>query len=147
MNNKYPVGKYFQVSMRDIDLNGHVHNSVYLDYFEDAIVNQLRENEILHLFRPKTSGVAYHVKRCEVVFISELSIDDIVKPHVYLNKIGNSSLEFEIHLHNESTNASSAQGSIVWVCVSLESGRPISVPEETRKALMNGFESVAKQEK
>ncbi|MBK6614264.1 thioesterase family protein [Ottowia sp.] len=32
----------FRVSMRHIDIFGHVHNSVYLDYCQDAIVEYLR---------------------------------------------------------------------------------------------------------
>ncbi|MBD8105925.1 acyl-CoA thioesterase [Erwinia persicina] len=126
----------FRVSMRDIDLNGHVHNSVYLDYCEDAVVNAFRRADILPLFRPHTAGVAYHVKKCEATFFYPLSVDDVVLPQVLIEKIGNSSLIFTIRLMLEDNTTLSAEGKLVWVCVDLSDNRPCLIPDEARQALM-----------
>lgn len=129
----------FRVSMRDIDLNGHVHNSVYLDYFEDAVVNAFRRADILPLFRPATAGVAYHVKKCEATFLQPLSVDDVVTPMVSVEKLGNSSLIFAIDLFSETSPHPCAQGKLVWVCVGLVDNKPCPIPQLTREALTAHF--------
>ena len=125
--------------MRDIDLNGHVHNSVYLDYFEDAVVNQLRANEMIQYFRPATSGVSYHVKKCEAIFRHPLTVDDVVIPAVYIEKLGNSSLIFNIKLEIKDKAVICAEGKLVWVCVNIDDNKPRPIPQETREQLINNF--------
>ncbi len=125
--------------MRDIDLNGHVHNSVYLDYFEDAVVNQLRANEMIQYFRPATSGVSYHVKKCEAIFLHPLTVDDVVIPAVYIEKLGNSSLIFNIKLEIKDKAVICAEGKLVWVCVNIDDNKPRPIPQETREQLINNF--------
>jgi acyl-CoA thioester hydrolase len=129
----------FRVSMRDIDLNGHVHNSVYLDYFEDAVVNQLRANGMIQYFRPATSGVSYHVKKCEAIFLHPLTVDDIVIPAVYIEKLGNSSLIFNIKLEIKDKAVNCAEGKLVWVCVNIDDNKSRPIPSETREQLISKF--------
>lgn len=129
----------FRVSMRDIDLNGHVHNSVYLDYCEDAVVNAFRRADILPLFRPHTAGVAYHVKKCEATFHVPLSVDDVVEPQVFIEKLGNSSLIFSIRLMLQGKETLSAEGKLIWVCVNPANNQPCPIPDETRAALIRHF--------
>lgn len=125
--------------MRDIDLNGHVHNSVYLDYFEDAVVNQLRAKGMMQYFRPATSGVSYHVKKCEAIFLHPLTVDDIVLPAVYIEKLGNSSLIFNIKLEIKGQQIICAEGKLVWVCVNIDDNKPRPIPDETREQLINNI--------
>lgn len=125
--------------MRDIDLNGHVHNSVYLDYFEDAVVNQLRANGMIQYFRPATSGVSYHVKKCEAIFLHPLTVDDVVIPAVYIEKLGNSSLIFNIKLEIKDKAVICAEGKLVWVCVNIDDNKSRPIPEETREQLVSKF--------
>nr|WP_157060550.1 thioesterase family protein [Pantoea sp. A4] len=132
--------KTFRVSMRDIDLNGHVHNSVYLDYFEDAVVEQLRAFNLIPLFRPATAGVSYHVKKSEATYHLPLAVDDIVTPKVMLEKLGNSSLTFAIELQRNNETVICASGKLVWVCVDLDDHKPRPIPEATRQQLIACFQ-------
>lgn len=125
----------FRVSMRDIDMNGHVHNSVYLDYFEDAVVNAFRRHHLLPLFRPQSAGVAYHVKKCEATFLHPLTVDDEVMPRVAVEKLGNSSVIFAIQLLLADNGAPCAEGKLIWVCVDPRDNKPCPIPQETRAAL------------
>ncbi|MEB3046023.1 acyl-CoA thioesterase [Rhizobium mulingense] len=128
----------FRVSMRDIDIYGHVHNSVYLDYCEDAVVEFLRHCEILGHFRHTTSGVAYHVKKAEITFHNPIDIDDVVEAKVAVEKIGRTSLAFAIELFRRRDGAHCASAGLVWVCVGLSDSRPTPIPEATRAALSQG---------
>lgn len=124
-----------RVSMRDIDLHGHVHNSVYLDYFEDAVVNSLRRYHLLPFFRPHSAGVAYHVKKCEATFLHPLTVDDEVMPQVAIEKLGNSSLIFAIKLWLADKSILCAEGKLIWVCVNPLDNKPCPIPNETGAAL------------
>ncbi|ATZ10666.1 acyl-CoA thioesterase [Erwinia amylovora] len=125
----------FRISMRDIDLHGHVHNSVYLDYFEDAVVNAFRRYHLLPLFRPQSAGVAYHVKKCEATFHHPLTVDDEVMPLVAVEKLGNSSLVFSVQLLLADKSTLCAEGKLIWVCVNPRDHKPCPIPDETRAAL------------
>jgi acyl-CoA thioester hydrolase len=124
--------------MRDIDIYGHVHNSVYLDYCEDAVVEFLRHREILGHFRHTTSGVAYHVKKAEITFHNPIDVDDVVEAKVAVEKIGRTSLAFAIELVRRRDGAPCATAGLVWVCVGLSDSRPTPIPEATRAALSQG---------
>ncbi|MBB2819130.1 UNVERIFIED_ORG: acyl-CoA thioester hydrolase [Rhizobium esperanzae] len=128
----------FRVSMRDIDIYGHVHNSVYLDYCEDAVVEFLRHREILGHFRHTTSGVAYHVKKAEITFHNPIDVDDVVEAKVAVEKFGRTSLAFAIELFRRRDGAHCATAGLVWVCVGLSDSRPTPIPEATRAALSQG---------
>ncbi|MGZ2460624.1 acyl-CoA thioesterase [Rhizobium anhuiense] len=128
----------FRVSMRDIDIYGHVHNSVYLDYCEDAVVEFLRHRQILSHFRHTSSGVAYHVKKAEITFHSPIDVDDVVEAKVSIEKIGRSSLSFAIELFRQRDGAHCASAGLVWVCVSLSDSRPTPIPDATKTALSLG---------
>ncbi|AHG48531.1 acyl-CoA thioester hydrolase (plasmid) [Rhizobium leguminosarum bv. trifolii CB782] len=121
--------------MRDIDIYGHVHNSVYLDYCEDAVVEFLRHRQILSHFRHTSSGVAYHVKKAELTFHNPIDIDDIVEAKVTVEKIGRTSLSFGIELFRQRDGAHCASAGLVWVCVGLSDSRPTPIPDVTRAAL------------
>lgn len=125
----------FRVSMRDIDMYGHVHNSVYLDYCEDAVVEYLRGNSLLDRFRYETAGVVYHVKHIEATFHHPVVVDDVVVAQVAVARIGRTSLTFRIDLLRQHSRIHCATGSLVWVCVNPETGVVAPVPEETRQGL------------
>lgn len=121
--------------MRDIDIFGHVHNSVYLDYCEDAVSDYLRKIDIYSHFRHKDSAVGYLVKKAEVTFFNSLEVEDLIGANVAVTKVGNTSLTFEIKLARMRDHAHCATGQLIWVCVDRESGEPIRLPDETRAAI------------
>lgn len=121
----------FRVSMRHIDIFGHVHNSVYLDYCEDAVIEYLRSANIFSHFRHRRSNVAYHVKKAEITFHNPIDIDDMVDAKVRISRLGTTSLSFEIDLLRAKDQAACARGALVWVCVNLKNGRPTPIPDAT----------------
>ncbi len=125
----------FRVSMRHIDIFGHVHNSVYFDYCQDAIVEFLENAKIYCHFRHRTSDLAYHVKKAEITFHSPIDVDDRVDARVRVVHLGTTSVAFEVELSRAVDQVCCATGRIVWVCVSLERGQPTPIPDDTRHAL------------
>jgi acyl-CoA thioester hydrolase len=125
----------FRVAMRHIDIFGHVHNSVYLDYCEDAVMDYLRVTDLYSHFRLRRSDIAYHVKKAEITFHNPIDVEDMVDARVRVAHIGKSSLSFEINLARAKDQVACATGVFVWVCVDLENGRPTPIPEVTLAAL------------
>lgn len=121
----------FRVSMRHIDFFGHVHNSVYLDYCQDAVVEFLRQADLYEAFSHRESSAQYLVKKVEVTFQSPLRVEDSVGAFVHVSRIGGTSLSFEIKLARVEDHVTAAIGQIVWVCVDRETGRPRPIPSET----------------
>lgn len=125
----------YRVSMRDIDIFGHVHNSVYLDYCEDAVSDHLRRLGVFSHFSHKRTDLGYFVKKAEVTFFNALHVEDTVVACVSMAKMGNTSLCFEIKLSRKSDAQHCATAQLVWVCVNRQSGTATPIPDETRNAL------------
>jgi acyl-CoA thioester hydrolase len=121
----------FRVSMRHIDIFGHVHNSVYLDFCEDAVLEYLRHVNMFPHFRHRRSDIAYHVKKAEITFHNPIDVDDMVDAKVRISRLGTTSLSFEIDLLRAKDQAACATGALVWVCVNLKDGRPTPIPDAT----------------
>src|SRR5689334_16173487 len=120
----------FRVPFRDVDMHGHVHNSVYLSYFESAINELLRRFDLLKHFEPGSASHRYHVRKAELVYSKPVGFDALVEVRAALARIGTTSLTFSARLDREgdADNAEpSVSGSIVWVCVDAGSSRPVPV--------------------
>lgn len=121
----------FRVSMRHIDFFGHVHNSVYLDYCQDAVVEYLKSSDLHVDFSHRDGNATYLVKKIEVTFQRPLQVEDTVGATVCVTRVGGSSLTFEIKLDQAEDHLTCAVGQIIWVCVDRETGRPRPIPSET----------------
>ncbi len=121
--------------MRHIDLYGHVHNSAYLDYAEDAIVAFLRLAGLRAHFLPDRAPATYVVKRAEVVFSRSLIVEDEVQPIVRLAHLGRTSLSFETRLLRAEDQLLAATCHVTWVCVGQGGQSSTQIPDETRVAL------------
>ncbi|MBA2673886.1 thioesterase family protein [Ramlibacter sp.] len=135
MNTEVKPHTRFRVSMRHIDIFGHVHNSVYLDYCEDAVLEYLRAADLFSYFRVRNSDFAYHVKKAEITFHNPIDVDDMVDARARVAHVGTTSLSFEIDLLRARDQVSCASGKLVWVCVDLKEGRPAPIPDATLAAL------------
>lgn len=131
-----------RVALRDIDFYGHVHNSIYFNYYEDGMTNQLRAYNLLSLLHSPEKGIGYHIKTCSMVFHEALVMDDEITPELVLTRMGNTSISFEVRLYRTHDHVLCAVGSYVFVCVDLHQRNkptPIPVPQTTRSALLSHF--------
>ncbi len=119
-------------------MHGHVHNGVYLSYFESAINELLRRYDLLKYFEPGSASQRYHVRKAELIYSKPVGFDALVEVRAALARIGTTSLTFSAQLDREGDAASadpSVSGTVVWVCVDAGSNRPVPIPEATRAAL------------
>lgn len=119
-----------QVRFSDLDVMGHVNNSVYLSYFEMARVA---------LFSPlmgekwdwKKNGVL--LRKNEVEYILPVLLHQVPEIMIYTKSIGTKSftLEYELKVNGILCTI----GSSILVCYDSDTNKTIEVPQEMRKVL------------
>jgi acyl-CoA thioester hydrolase len=126
----YPL----KVRYAETDAQGHVFFGNYYTYFDEGLVEYLRElgysyQDLLQ------QGMDFVYVESECRYHSAARFDDILHVHTTLGKIGNSSLTFEFAIYQQDSDQLVATGHIVAVNVDLETNRPVAVPEALREAV------------
>jgi acyl-CoA thioester hydrolase len=124
-----------RVPFRDVDMHGHVHNAVFLSYFEAAINDFLRETGLAPHFSPKGGSHLYFVRKAEATYDAPARFEDLLEISVEIARIGRTSLVFRGAVAREGESSPCATVEIVWVCVDAASRRPDEIPAPTRSAL------------
>lgn len=121
-----------QTRWADNDMFGHVNNVTYYSYFDTA-ANALL---IQHTgFDPKQSPIIGLVVNSNCQFNQELSYPEIIEVGVAIQKIGQSSLSYDLAIFKQDQIQAAAQGSFVHVFVDRETRKSTSIPTEMRDAL------------
>lgn len=119
-----------QVRFSDLDVMGHVNNSVYLSYFEMTRVHYFKEL-VGDNWDWKKEGVL--LVRNEIDYLKPILLNDKPEVFMYLEKIGEKSISllYEIKVNNELHT----KGKSVLVCFNVEIGKTIPVPTAMAEAL------------
>lgn len=119
-----------QVRFSDLDVLGHVNNSVYLSYFEMARVHYFKEMVGEHW---DWKQLGFVIAKNEIEYIKSVLIKHEPKIYVYTEHIGTKSftLGYDLVVENEIF----AKGRSVQVCFDALAHCTIEVPEKMRIAL------------
>lgn len=119
-----------QVRFADLDVMGHVNNSVYLSYFEMTRVHYFKELVGTN-WDWRKEGVL--LVRNEIDYVKPILLNDEPTIHMTLEKIGDKSfsLLYEIKINEEVHT----KGRSVLVCFNAEAGKTIPVPVAMAEAL------------
>ncbi|MGQ0474574.1 acyl-CoA thioesterase [Acinetobacter variabilis] len=121
-----------QTRWADNDLYGHVNNVTYYSYFDTA-ANALLIQEAA--FDPKYSPIIGLVVSSQCQFNQELSYPEIIEVGVAIEKMGNSSLSYDLAIFKMNSDTAAAQGSLVHVFVDRYTRKSTPIPAEMRDAL------------
>ena len=119
-----------QIRFSDLDVLGHVNNSVYLSYFEMARVHYFKE---LVGENWDWRKLGFVIAKNEVEYLKSVLIEHEPLIYVYTENIGAKSfaLEYELIVNNEVY----AKGKSVQVCFDAIANQTIAIPEKMRNAL------------
>jgi acyl-CoA thioester hydrolase len=119
-----------QVRFADLDVMGHVNNSVYLSYFEMTRVHYFKEL-VGSNWNWRKEGVL--LVRNEIDYLKPILLNDEPEIHMFLEKIGEKSISllYEIKVSREIHT----KGKSVLVCFNAEEGKTIPVPVTMADAL------------
>lgn len=134
MGEKYKFHYPLKVRYAETDAQGHVFFGNYYTYFDEGLVEYMRELGFSYQDVLKEGTDLLYVETgCR--HYSSARFDDILNVHTTLAKIGNSSLTFKFSIYKEPEDELVATGHIVAVNVDQATRRPAPVPEPLREAL------------
>lgn len=124
----FPIRVYYE----DTDAGGVVYHSNYLNFFERARTEFLRQYHFSQqaLF---AQSLAFVVKKIEIDYKFPARLDDLLRVETTISTVKKATLVFEQHLWKDDVCLSSA---IVTVAsVDLIKMKPIAIPDDIRQAL------------
>jgi acyl-CoA thioester hydrolase len=118
---EFPYVRRERVRFRDCDSMGHMNNSVFSTFLEEARIDVL-------------GGLAsFILARVEIDFRAELRAGDEVEVRTRCSRIGTKSLELEHELHARGLLAAEAKS--ILVGYDYERGQSVPLPDEVRARL------------
>ncbi len=121
-----------QVRFSDLDVMGHVNNSVYLSYFEMARVHYFAA--ILGL-QWNWNEHSVLLVRNEIDYLSPILLHQKPLVYIHLENIGNKSftLGYQIKVNDKIVT----KGKSIMVAYDVKNSKTISIPDKMRDALIN----------
>ncbi len=116
----------------DNDIYGHINNAVYYEYIDSIINSYLINQDLLDPLKSKTIGLVAesHCQFCRPARYP-ISMDGGLR----VEKIGSSSVRYEIGMFAEDKDEPIAVGGYTHVFVERVGCRPTPVPQKLRKVL------------
>ena len=131
----YPFFHPHRVRYSEIDMQGIVFNSRYLDYFDAAITEYMRHCGFNYVSDAKNTGKDFHLVKAGVEFLKPVPYDADIEIGVRVGRIGNSSLTWELGLFQKSSEVLSTTCEIIWVYTDSETHQSLRIPDDRRKQL------------
>ena len=116
----------------DNDVYGHVNNVVYYSYFDTVVNNFLIDQGQLDYEKGQTVGLVVETK-CE--YFSPVAFPDVVNAGLKVQRLGTSSVTYEVGLFRNDDETAAAQGHFVHVYVDREANTPQPLSEGMKEVL------------
>jgi acyl-CoA thioester hydrolase len=124
-----PHTKRIEIRWRDMDAFGHVNNSVYLTYLEEA-----RDEYYTLLLGPTVERMV--IRRVEVDFLQALTQDDdLVDVDVRITRVGSSSVTTTERIRRTGDGAAAVEATTVMVHTDDARGVAAPLPDVARTTL------------
>lgn len=116
----------------DNDVYGHVNNVQYYSFFDTAINDYLIGEGELDIANGAVIGLAAET-HCQ--FLNSISFPETIEVGLRVEKLGNSSVRYELAIFKQTEDAAAAVGWFVHVFVDRATRRAAAMPPELRAAL------------
>ena len=114
----------FRVAFRDVDSNGQMFRSVYIDRAEEAVADFWRRRAAAD------DDPDFIVCKLTASYHRPLKLDDKVQMEVGVSKIGGKSAGFLVRMICEEVPV--AEVEVVWLAISGEDGHSVALSEDLR---------------
>ena len=125
----------FRVRYAEIDGQGIVFNSRYLEYADVAVTEFWEWTGIAEALPDVWPTTEFNVRRTEIDYLRPFRLGDTVEAFVRIEKLGTTSLTKRFELAHAETGELHTVITMVSVHVDLETGRPVALPETIRTVL------------
>ena len=116
----------------DNDVYGHVNNVVYYSWFDTTVNAFLIEQGVLD---PANGDVVGVVVETLCRYHDSIAFPEPVEAGLRVERIGTSSVRYELGIFRVGAELASADGHFVHVYVNYETRRPVAVPDAVRTVL------------
>lgn len=113
----------------DNDAYGHINNVIYYAWFDTAVNRFLVDNELLDYQNDTVHGIVIESK---CTYLKEFSYPDVAQAGLKLQRLGNTSVVYDIGLFHVGDEDAAALGYLVHVYVDTESRQPVRLPDPVR---------------
>lgn len=114
----------------DIDINRHVHQSVYLDYVLFARYDQMRRYYKMPMEEFFKMGYSWATKTTSIEFHKPVFLGETVIIRTWIEEIKKKSVKVRFQILKKKTGEIAAEGYAAYVLVNASSGKPEVIPEE-----------------
>ena len=128
----FPVLRTLPTRWSDDDTYGHVNNVIHYALFDTAVNGWLIEASGCDIRALPAIGLVVETS-CR--YLAELRFPEVVTAGLALERLGTSSVIYQLALFGESAEQPAAVGRFVHVYVDRVGRRPMPVPPEIRRAL------------
>jgi acyl-CoA thioester hydrolase len=115
----------------DMDAYGHVNNTIYFRYMEQARVEWLEAMDIV--VRPR--GEAPVIINASCTFLVPMNYPGAVEVRTYIGQLGRSSIPTYVEMRLEGDDTLYAEGAAKVVWMDTATGKSVPLPERIRAAL------------
>jgi YbgC/YbaW family acyl-CoA thioester hydrolase len=130
------IFKKFETEMTvrpsEIDYNGHVHQSVYLDYLLFARVDQMRRCYKMPIEEFFKRGLSWATKSLSIEYKKPLYLSEPFVVRTWVSAIGKKSVKVGFQIFKKSTEII-ATGDSTYVLVDTRTGKPVAIPEDIKQ--------------
>jgi len=116
----------------DNDQYGHVNNVAYYSYFDSVVNGYLIEAAGTDTRTLPAIGI---VAETSCRYFREVSFPDVLHIGIRLEKLGNSSVVYQLAVYRGEDTEPAAVGRFVHVYVDAQTRRPVAIPQVIRTAL------------
>ena len=128
----FPVFRGITTRWMDNDVYGHVNNVVYYSWFDTTVNAFLIEQGVLDPASGDAVGVVVETL-CR--YHDSIAFPEPVEAGLRVERIGTSSVRYELGIFRVGAELASADGHFVHVYVDHETRRPVAVPDAVRTVL------------
>jgi acyl-CoA thioester hydrolase/thioesterase-3 len=114
----------------DIDMNLHVHNTVYLDYVLAARYDQMARCYKMSMAEFLQRGLSWWVHKAYIEHKKGLELGDTAVVRTWLSAYERSRVTVNFEIIQKSSGQLSAAGQLEYVLINTASGRPERIPPD-----------------
>lgn len=119
-----------QIRPDDIDMNNHVHFSKYLDYVMAARYDQMVKDYKFSMNDFHKLGYNWVASITHIEYKRALSLNDRIVVRTQFDSYNGAQCKVNFWIVLKEKNKVAAEGYFIYTMVSIESGRPVRIPEE-----------------
>jgi acyl-CoA thioester hydrolase len=122
-----------RITWGEMDALGHVNNATYFKYYEDVRIDYFKQLGF-DTFKP-SDPIGPVLAQISCQYRSPIVYPDTIRTYVWVEKIGNTSLQMDYSIFSEAQNAIVATGTSIVVMVNYATNEKVRVSDDIRERI------------